>query len=177
MTLLTDKSKTLVRKFNCSLDSQTILSELHTHALLSTHAKIEVASLLSYIKSVRFGYVSRKVLVLSLVVQWLDQIGIGRRPETSSKPLFQWCTKLMLENAVHNIAELSNPSKWLHNLELSFAQCIELLCHQEHNMMNILLTSQLTVLPRQINFLMKRTPPRIKKRATPILILTLELKL
>ena len=104
-TLLTDKGKALVRKYQSGYQAQQIYKELQEYALQSTKATMDASTLLSYITTVKLGDGKWRGTTHAFILHWQDQI----RKYHDLNPLQKLPLPLqrtMLENAIHENRDL-----------------------------------------------------------------------
>lgn len=98
---LTDRGKSLVRKYHKTNNAQLIFKELVEHATYSTKACVESNDLVSYITSAKLGDNTWKGSTGNFILHWLEQI---RQYDELTRPQPAFVTTLkrvMLENVVN----------------------------------------------------------------------------
>ena len=131
-TLLTDKGKSLVRKYQATFDAQLVYKELKDYALKSTKATMDASKLLSYITSTTLGSGTWKGTTHAFILNWQDQVRKYNTLTPSGK-LDDMLVRTMLENAVHPIQELRTVKvqaaqyKTTTGSDLTYAQYCDLL--------------------------------------------------
>ena len=105
-TLKTYTGKTLVRSHINDHDAQKIFRDLSTYSLTSTKASLDSSTILSYTTSARLGDGSWKNGTHAFILHWLDQVRKYKAPVPVADHFSEVPKKTMLQNAVHNIAEL-----------------------------------------------------------------------
>ena len=103
-TLLTDKGKALVRRYQHSYDAQLVYKELSDYYLSSTKATMNASSMLSYITSSHLADGKWKGSTQAFILHWQDQV--RKYHDMSSQVLSNDILCTLLQNAVHPIAEL-----------------------------------------------------------------------
>ncbi len=106
--VLTDHGKAIVRQHEDDFDAQKVYQKLQEHHLRSTQATIDSSSVLSYVTSARLlgNGEWRGSTAATFILHWQDQVRLYERQVELSDHFSDGQKRIMLENAVHPIAEL-----------------------------------------------------------------------
>ena len=102
----TDRGKAIVREYEDTFDAQAVYKKLTEHHLKSTKAMIESSTILSYITSVQLGSGEWNGTTEGFITHWTNQVCLYECQVPSSDHFSDGQKRIMLENAVHPIAEL-----------------------------------------------------------------------
>ena len=104
--VLTDHGKAIIRQHEDDFDAQKVYQKLQEHHLRSTQATIDSSSILSYITSACLGNGEWRGSTTTFILHWQDQVRLYERQVELSDHFSDGQKRIMLENAVHPIAEL-----------------------------------------------------------------------
>ena len=131
----TDEGKLIIRKHEATFDAQLAYKELREHHLGSTKARLESASLLSYITTARYDPSTGKSAV-DFVNYWYEKVRLYESQRESTNRFSDEQKRVMLENAVQlvpdlravkNTADMLEEKQGLAHGELSFVTYVALL--------------------------------------------------
>ena len=105
-TLQTDMGKAFVRRHEADFDAQTIYKSLLEYSLQSTKAFLDTSKILAYITSARLGDGSWTGKLETFILQWQDKLRQYDKLVKDTERFPASIKRVMLENAVHPIAEL-----------------------------------------------------------------------
>ena len=129
----TDFGKTLVRKYEGTIDAQMLFVELERHAKTSTSAILTATELLSYITTATLGKNTWNGTTTSFVLHWEEQVRLYERYVPSTSHLGTELKRTLLQNAVNGITDLrqvklnADQLVQANNTGLSYLQYRELL--------------------------------------------------
>ena len=95
----TDEGKLIVRNHEATFDAQTVYKELREHHLKSTKARLESASLLSYITTAQYDPSTGESAV-DFINYWFEKIRLYEGQRESTNRFSNEQKRVMLENAV-----------------------------------------------------------------------------
>jgi hypothetical protein len=104
--LETDMGKASVRCHESDFNAQTIYKSLHEYSLQSTKASLDTSKILAYITSARLGNGSWTGKLETFILQWQDKLCQYDKLVKDMERFPASIKRVMLENAVHPIAEL-----------------------------------------------------------------------
>jgi hypothetical protein len=105
-TLQTDMGKTFVRRHEADFDAQTIYVSLVEYSIQSTKASLDTSKILAYITSARLGDGGWTGKLETFILQWQDKLRLYDKLVQDTERFPASIKRVMLENAVHPIAEL-----------------------------------------------------------------------
>ncbi len=105
-TVKSDVGKSIVRQHEVDKDAQKVYQEIKRHYLDSTKAQISSADILSYITSIRLGTGLWKGTTEAFILHWQNQVRLYETLTPTSDHFGNGQKKIMLQNAVHPVAEL-----------------------------------------------------------------------
>jgi hypothetical protein len=102
----TDAGKAIIREHEVDKDAQKVYKEILDHYLKSTKAMISSSELLAYITSAKLGNGLWKGNTESFILHWQNQVRLYEKQTESGDHFSGTQKKIMLQNAVHPVAEL-----------------------------------------------------------------------
>jgi hypothetical protein len=105
-TLQTDMGKALVRHHESDFDAQALYQSLLEYSIKSTKASLDTSKLLAYITSAQLGDGSWTGKLKTFILQWQDKLRQYEKLVKDNQRFPASIQRVMLENAVHPIAEL-----------------------------------------------------------------------
>jgi hypothetical protein len=107
-TVMTDRGKAIVRKYEAMSDAQKAYGELCELHMRSTKAQMESSDLLAYITSARLGNGDWKGSNEGFITHWQDQLRLYEKQVPPSDYFSDGQKRQMLENCVAAVPELRN---------------------------------------------------------------------
>ena len=104
--VLTDRGKAIIRSHEHDFDAQSAYVKIKNYHLQSTKAKIESSVILSYITSSKLGEGTWNGTTESFILNWQNQVRLYENHVPPSDHFSDGQKRIMLQNAVHGIAEL-----------------------------------------------------------------------
>ena len=104
-TILTDRGKEIVRKYETTYDAQKVYKELYDHHHASTLARMTSSNLLAYITTAKIGDGSWNGTTVSFITNWCDKVRQYNKQNPGSL-LNDTIKHSLLESAVNPTAEL-----------------------------------------------------------------------
>jgi hypothetical protein len=105
-TLQMDMGKAFVWRHESAFDAQTIYKSLVEYSLQSTKASLDTSKILAYITSARLGDHSCTGKLETFILHWQDKLRRYDKLVNDTERFLASIKHVMLENAVHPIAEL-----------------------------------------------------------------------